>query len=60
MLFRSLIARQLNAEPAKIDDYVIGKAAGRMRARRDRPEYGKAEWQGLVRTVDRRGADYRR
>ncbi len=55
-----VIARQLNAEPATIDDYVIGKAAERMRKRRDTPEYGKAEWRGLVRTVDRRGADYRR
>ncbi|HLJ05650.1 MAG TPA: class II aldolase/adducin family protein, partial [Acetobacteraceae bacterium] len=55
-----VIARQLNAEPAKIDDYVIGKAAERMRKRRDTAEYGHAEWQGLVRTVDRKGADYRR
>ena len=31
----------------------------RMRKRRDTPEYGLAEWQGLVRTVDRKGFDYR-
>ena len=55
-----LIARTLDAPPVPIDDYVIGKAAERMRKRRDTPEYGLAEWQGLVRTVDRKGADYRR
>ena len=55
-----LIARQLNAAPVQIDEHVIGKAAERMRKRRDTNEYGLAEWQGLVRTVDRKGADYRR
>jgi ribulose-5-phosphate 4-epimerase/fuculose-1-phosphate aldolase len=55
-----LIARQLNAEPTPIDDYVIGKAAERMQKRRNAPEYGQAEWLGLVRTVERKGADYRR
>jgi len=55
-----LIARQLNAEPVPIDDYVIGKAAERMQKRRNAPEYGRAEWLGLVRAVDRKGADYRR
>ena len=37
----------------------IGKAAERMQKRRDTPEYGLAEWKGLVRTVDRAGANYR-
>ena len=55
-----LIARTLDAPPVPIDDYVIAKAAERMRKRRDTPEFGLAEWQGLVRTVDRKGADYRR
>ena len=47
------------APPVQIDDHVVGKAAERMRKRRNTPEYGLAEWQGLVRTVDRKGADYR-
>ena len=55
-----LIARTLDAPPVPIDDYVIGKAAERMSKRRDLPDYGRAEWQGLVRTVDRKGFDYRR
>jgi len=55
-----LIARNLDEKPVAIDDHVIGKAAERMRKRRDTPEYGLAEWRGLVRTVDRAGADYRR
>ena len=54
-----LIARTLDAPPVAIDDYVIGKAAERMRKRRDTAEYGLAEWRGLVRTVDRAGANYR-
>jgi ribulose-5-phosphate 4-epimerase/fuculose-1-phosphate aldolase len=55
-----LIARNLGEAPVEIEPYVIGKAAERMRKRRDTPEYGLAEWRGLVRTVDRAGADYRR
>ena len=55
-----LIARTLDAPPVQIDDYVIGKAAERMRSIRNTPEYGLMEWEGLVRTVDRRGFDYRR
>ena len=54
-----LIARMLDAPPVPVDDFVVGKAAERMRKRRDTPEYGLAEWQGLVRTVDRKGFDYR-
>jgi ribulose-5-phosphate 4-epimerase/fuculose-1-phosphate aldolase len=55
-----LIARMLDSPPLPIDDFVIGKAAERMRKRRDTPEYGLAEWRGLIRTVDRKGFDYRR
>ena len=55
-----LIARQLDEPPVMIDDYVVGKAAQRMKAIRDTPDYGVMEWEGLVRTVDRRGFDYRR
>ena len=38
----------------------VVEAAARMRKLRDTPEYGLAEWKGLVRTVERKGADYRR
>ena len=55
-----LTARMLDAPPIRIEDYVVRKAAERMRQRRDAEEYGLMEWQGLVRTVDRQGADYRR
>jgi ribulose-5-phosphate 4-epimerase/fuculose-1-phosphate aldolase len=55
-----LIARSLDSPPVPIDDFVIGKAAERMRKRRDLPEYGLAEWRGLIRTIDRKGFDYRR
>jgi hypothetical protein len=55
-----LIARTLDAPPVHIDDHVVRKATERMKAIRNAADYGLMEWQGLVRTVDRRGADYRR
>ena len=54
-----LIARSLGSPPVQISDFVIGKSAERMQKRRNTPEYGLAEWKGLVRTVDRAGANYR-
>jgi ribulose-5-phosphate 4-epimerase/fuculose-1-phosphate aldolase len=54
-----LIARGLGSPPVQIGDFVIGKSAERMQKRRNTPEYGLAEWNGLVRTVDRAGANYR-
>ena len=55
-----LIARTLGEPPEPISDYVIGKAAERMKKRRADPEYGMMEWQGALRTAERAGADYRR
>ncbi len=55
-----LIARTLDTAPVRIADDIVRKAAQRMQTRRNAPEYGLMEWHGLVRTVDRHGADYRR
>ena len=55
-----LIARALDEKPVQIDEVVVRKAAERMQKRRATADYGLMEWQGLVRTVDRKGADYRR
>ena len=55
-----LLARQMDVAPVLIEQYVIGKAAERMQKRRAMDSYGLPEFQGLVRTVDRKGADYRR
>jgi ribulose-5-phosphate 4-epimerase/fuculose-1-phosphate aldolase len=55
-----LIARQLDESPIVIDDYVQRKAAERMKKMRSTDTYGLNEWQGLVRTVERKGADFRR
>lgn len=55
-----LIARQLDEPPVMMDDVVIARAAQRMKAIRDTPNYGLLEWDGLVRTVERRGVDFRR
>jgi hypothetical protein len=55
-----LLARQMNETPVIVDDYVQEQAAERMRAVRDSETYGLMEWDGIVRTVERRGADFRK
>jgi ribulose-5-phosphate 4-epimerase/fuculose-1-phosphate aldolase len=55
-----LMARSLDEPPVMIQDYVVEKAAARMKKLRATPEYGLLEFQGLVRTVDRKGVNYRR
>jgi hypothetical protein len=55
-----LIARTMDAPPVMIEQHVVQKAAERMRKIRDTDGYGQMDWQGLVRAVDRKGADYRR
>jgi ribulose-5-phosphate 4-epimerase/fuculose-1-phosphate aldolase len=54
-----LTARMLDEPPVRIADYVVERAAERMKKLRATDEYGLKEWQGLVRTVDRKGFDYR-
>ena len=55
-----LIARQMDTLPVVIDDHVVHRAAERMRSIRDGETYGLMEWEGIVRTVERNGADFRR
>ena len=55
-----LTARTFNEPPVYIAGDVVRKAAERMKKERSRSDYGLIEWEGLLRTVDRRGADYRR
>jgi len=55
-----LIARQMNAEPVMIEPYVVHAAAERMKTVRDTETYGLMDWQGMVRTVEKQGADFRR
>jgi ribulose-5-phosphate 4-epimerase/fuculose-1-phosphate aldolase len=54
-----LTARMINAPPVPIDQYIIDKAAERGKKRRSSHEYGHAEIQALIRTIDRKGAQYR-
>jgi ribulose-5-phosphate 4-epimerase/fuculose-1-phosphate aldolase len=54
-----LIARTIDASPVVIEEAVIQRAGERMRRRRGTPEYGLAEFNGLVRTVERKGASFR-
>jgi ribulose-5-phosphate 4-epimerase/fuculose-1-phosphate aldolase len=55
-----LLARQMNVEPVEIDPDVVRKYSERMVKRRGMPEYGLGEWEGIVRTVERAGHDYKR
>jgi ribulose-5-phosphate 4-epimerase/fuculose-1-phosphate aldolase len=55
-----LIARQMDEPPVIIDEHIQRKAAERMRKARPTEAYGLAEWNGLVRKVERKGADFRR
>jgi ribulose-5-phosphate 4-epimerase/fuculose-1-phosphate aldolase len=55
-----VVARQLNEPPVEIAAPVLRAVGDRMKAVRDTPTYGLMEWDGLVRTIDRRGADYLR
>jgi len=38
---------------------VVSKYSERMVKRRAMPEYGLGEWEGIVRTVERAGHDYK-
>ncbi|MDA8050950.1 MAG: class II aldolase/adducin family protein [Rhodospirillales bacterium] len=55
-----LIARTMNVEPLEIAASIVTRAATRMKRLRASSDYGLREWQGLLRTVERSGADYRR
>jgi ribulose-5-phosphate 4-epimerase/fuculose-1-phosphate aldolase len=55
-----LIARSLGEPPVPIDEYVVGKARERMQKMRNTDDFGLASFQGLVRTVERQGANFRR
>ena len=51
--------RSLDEPPVLIEPAIVERAAARMRKLRASPDYGLLEFQGLVRTVDRKGARYR-
>jgi ribulose-5-phosphate 4-epimerase/fuculose-1-phosphate aldolase len=55
-----LIARGLDEPPVIIDEYVQRKGAERMKRLRPTEAYGLNEWKGLVRTVERKGFNWRR
>ena len=54
-----VMARTMTGQIAPIDQYVVDKAAERYARIRQTDEYGRNEWLGLVRTVERKGADFR-
>jgi ribulose-5-phosphate 4-epimerase/fuculose-1-phosphate aldolase len=55
-----LVARMIDEPAVIIDEAVVAKASERMKVVLDSDAYGLMEWEGVVRTVDRKGADYRR
>jgi ribulose-5-phosphate 4-epimerase/fuculose-1-phosphate aldolase len=56
-----LIARQLDEPPILIEDYIVARAAQRMKQMRESPEYGVKEWNALLRVIEKKtGGDYRR
>jgi ribulose-5-phosphate 4-epimerase/fuculose-1-phosphate aldolase len=55
-----LLARQMNAKPVMIEEHVVHAAAEHMKAARDSEAYGLLEWEALVRTVEKKGADFRK
>ncbi len=55
-----VLARTMNTEPVQIAPEIVAKAGERARQRRSSPDYGAMHWQGLVRAVEKKGADFRR
>ncbi|MGC2522403.1 MAG: class II aldolase/adducin family protein [Stellaceae bacterium] len=55
-----LVARMMDEPPVVVDAAVVAKASERMKTVLDSHTYGLMEWEGIVRTVDRNGPDYRR
>ena len=54
-----LISRTLGEPVVPIEEFVIAKAAERMRRIRNTPEYGLMDFQGLIRIAERQGAKFR-
>ncbi len=55
-----LIARQMGVPPVMVEPQVVQAAATRMQSIRDTETYGLMDWQGMVRTVEKQGGDFRR
>ena len=55
-----IMARQMDAPPVAVEPHVVQRAAERMQSLRDTETYGLMEWEGVVRTVARKGDDWRK
>jgi ribulose-5-phosphate 4-epimerase/fuculose-1-phosphate aldolase len=51
-----LISRQLGEEPVMIDDYIVQRAAQRMKQVRSEPQYGVSYFEALKRQLEKKGA----
>lgn len=54
-----VMARSMGGKPEVIADHVIAAAERRMKKLRASPDYGVAEFEGLQRTLERKGARWR-
>ena len=50
-----LISRQLGEEPVMIDDYIVARAAQRMKQVRSQPEFGVTYFEALKRQLRKKG-----
>jgi ribulose-5-phosphate 4-epimerase/fuculose-1-phosphate aldolase len=50
-----LISRQLGEEPVMIDDYIVARAAQRMKQVRSQPEFGVTYFEALKRQLKKKG-----
>ena len=55
-----LIARGLGEPPVEVAPEVVADLARILKGMRAKPEYGRHEWNALVRVVDAKGSDFRR
>ena len=55
-----LIARTLGEPPVLVEDYIIERAASRMKKLRAQDDYGLPEWRGAMRQAERRGFNWKR
>ena len=48
-----------DGELIEVPEPVLSKSVARYKAKFDDGTYGDLEWEGIIRTLDREGADYR-
>ncbi|MGE3150260.1 MAG: hypothetical protein AB7K04_14460, partial [Pseudorhodoplanes sp.] len=55
-----ILARTLDEPVIPLPPDFVARNSVRMRKYREQPGYGRLEWEGIVRTVERQGLDHKR